>query len=126
MWSATHRRWIEIMDEIFTAFMGEDFLTYVYTENLCCTVADERHPKLEYDDAVWDNIFKQKMVEREPLENETPRLGEQRNGHLRKKSGGDYLRPAKAEAIVLILLCLLRPRRALPRSRCPTIVESVN
>lgn len=86
MWSATHRRWIEIMDEIFTAFMGEDFLTYVYTENLCCTVADELHPKLEYDDAVWESIFKQKMVEREWLENETPRSRRAKKRPLAKTS----------------------------------------
>lgn len=74
------------MDEIFTAFMGEDFLTYVYTNNLCCTVADERHPKLEYDDAVWESIFKQKMVEREWLENETPRARRTKKRSVAKKA----------------------------------------
>ena len=72
-WSATHKRWIEIMDELFTTFMCKDFLSYEYTEKLCCIVSESDHPRFEYDDTTWENIIKQKMTEREWVEKETPR-----------------------------------------------------
>jgi len=72
-WSEVHKRWIDMMDELFTYFMNKDFLTYEYSEHLCCLVADDDHPSLEYDDATWENVVKQKMMEREWIENETSR-----------------------------------------------------
>ena len=33
-WSATHKRWIDVMDQLFTTFMGKDFLAYRYTEDV--------------------------------------------------------------------------------------------
>lgn len=59
-WSAAHRRWIEVMDELFTSFVGKDYLAYEYSENLCCFVADDDHPILEYDSESWENIVKNK------------------------------------------------------------------
>lgn len=46
-WSASHKRWIEAMDETFTTFFGKDYLSYEYTEKLCCIVAEDDHPRLE-------------------------------------------------------------------------------
>ena len=74
------------MDELFTSFMSKDFLTYEYSENLCCLVTDDDHPRLEYDDATWENVVKQKMTERELLENETPRSRKAKKTHIPKKS----------------------------------------
>ena len=69
------------MDELFTAFLSKDYLTYEYTDHLCCKVADEDLPCLEYDETFWENIFKKKMAERQLDENETPR------SRKRKKTG---------------------------------------
>ena len=85
-WSAAHRRWIEVMDELFTSFVGKDYLTYEYSENLCCFVADDDHPILEYDSESWENIVKNKMNEREWLENETPCAWRLKKRRIPKKS----------------------------------------
>ena len=61
------------MDQLFTTFMGKDFLAYRYTEDLSCVVVQEDCPLLKYDDASWDNIGKMKLIERQWLESETPR-----------------------------------------------------
>lgn len=50
-WSATHKRWIDVMDQLFTTFMGKDFLAYRYTEDLSCVVIEEDCPLLKNDDA---------------------------------------------------------------------------
>lgn len=39
------------MDQLFTTFMGKDFLAYRYTEDLSCVVVEEDCPLLKYDDA---------------------------------------------------------------------------
>nr|XP_058962552.1 uncharacterized protein LOC131789459 [Pocillopora verrucosa] len=85
-WSATHKRWIDVMDELFTTFMGKDFLAYRYTEDLSCVVVEEDCPLLEYDDASWDNIGKMKLIERQWLESETPRARKKKKGRIPKKS----------------------------------------
>ena len=85
-WSEVHKRWIDVMDELFTSFMSKDFLTYDYSENLCCLVTDDDHPSLEYDDTTWENVVNQKMTEREWLENETPRARKAKKTHIPKKS----------------------------------------
>ena len=61
------------MDELFSAFMCKDFLSYEYNEKKCCVVSKCDHPRFEYDDTTWENIIKQKMTEHKWLENETPR-----------------------------------------------------
>ena len=80
-WSASHKHWVEIMDELFTSFLSKDYLTYEFTEKLCCKVADEDLPSLEYNETFWENIFRKKMAERQLHENETPR------SRKRKKTG---------------------------------------
>lgn len=85
-WSATHKCWIDVMDQLFTTFMGKDFLAYRYTEDLSCVVVEEDCPLLEYEDASWDNIGKMKLIERQWLESETPRARKKKKGCVPKKS----------------------------------------
>lgn len=86
-WSATHKRWIDVMDQVFTTSMGKDFLVYRYTEDLSCVVVEEDCPLLEYDvDASWDNIGTMKPIERQWLESETPRARKKKKGSIPKKS----------------------------------------
>lgn len=73
------------MDELFTTFMGKDFLAYRYTEEKSCVVVEEDHPLLQYDDALWENIAKITMREHQWLENETPRTRKARKGSIPKK-----------------------------------------
>ena len=39
------------MDQLFTTFMGKDFLAYRYTEDFSCVVVEEDCPLLKNDDA---------------------------------------------------------------------------
>ena len=89
--------WIEVMDELFTSFVGKDYLTYKYSENLCCFVADDDHPILEYDSEYWENIVKNKMNEREWLENETPRAWRLKKRRIPKKSRGKLFKSLKGK-----------------------------
>ncbi len=74
------------MDELFTTFMGKDFFAYRYTEEKSCVVVEEDHPLLQYDDALWEKIGQIKMMERQLVENETPRTRKARRGSIPKKS----------------------------------------
>lgn len=49
--------------------MGKDHLRYEYTEDLCCIVAEDGDERLGYDATSWENVFKQKMIERKWLDN---------------------------------------------------------
>lgn len=69
------------MDEVFTTFLCKDYLTYDYTEKLCCIVADDEHPTFEYSDSSWENIVKKKLTE-----SETPRSRRKKTDHIAKKT----------------------------------------
>lgn len=74
------------MDELFSLFMGKDHLSYEFTEDLCCIVTEDGDERLEYDDTCWENVCKQKMVERKWLDNETPRSRKTIKKGIAKKS----------------------------------------
>ena len=74
------------MDELFSLFMGKDHFRYEYTEDLCCIVMEDGDERLEYDDTCWENVFKQKMIERKWLDNETPRARKAKKKRITKKS----------------------------------------
>ena len=74
------------MDELFATFMCQDHLTYEYIGKLCCIVSDADHPRFEYNDTTWENIIKQKMTDREWLENETPRARKARKVRVPHKT----------------------------------------
>ena len=71
---------------MFTLFLGEDFLTYEYTGNLTCIMADNNNPRLEYDDASWKTIVNQKSRKRERLKVDTPRSSKAKMCSIPKKS----------------------------------------
>ena len=66
------------MDELFTSFLSKDYLTYEYTENLCCKVADEDLPGLEYNETFWENIFKERRAYRKEFDESYSRLGREK------------------------------------------------
>ena len=94
-WSASHKHWVQIMDELFTALLAKDYLTYKYTDHLCCKVADENLPGLEYNETFWENICKEKMAECQLDENETPRSRKRKRTGLPKKTRRKLLKARK-------------------------------
>ena len=74
------------MDQLFTTFMGKDFLAYRYTEDLSCVVVEEDCPLLKNDDASWDNIGKMKLIKRQWLESEMPCARKKKEGTYFEKS----------------------------------------
>ena len=91
------------MDQLFTTFMGKDFLAYRYTEDLSCVVVEEDCPLLKNDDASWDNIGKMKLIKRQWLESEMPCARKKRRDVFRKKSLKAIQDPqGKEEQLLLI------------------------
>ena len=87
--------------QLFTTFMGKDFLAYRYTEDLSCVVVEEDCPLLKNDDASWDNIGKMKLIKRQWLESEMPCARKKKKGRIPKKVAESYSRPARERRTVI-------------------------
>lgn len=57
-WSVVYKYWVEVVDEFFSLFMGKDYLSYEFIEDLCCIVMEDGDERFEYDDICWENVCK--------------------------------------------------------------------